>query len=417
MNRKPIILLLALLLAAPLCGSAKKPKAKEINKALTEFATAFVAKDMAAVKGCLSEDFSISTASLQGAENFLDPVMKAGGVVTGIDLVSVVSHDDNGMLLDVIFRGSANPNGNTSRMKLDSGYKIVFADYLDRLFGGYSRYNKSKLVATIPFELEGRSIVIPLKFNNSDRVCRFLFDTGANNMAIRASLADSLGIKASSAQNALIVGGSMQLQMSSGNTVHLTDDFALTDQTMSFFPKVRHGLDGLIGLNICKKYITKVDFDRQEISLYTFGDYEYEGDGQTVAVKVPSILLLPVELDLVGKGAVKGDFVFDTGANFYLIAFSQFVGEHKLLEQGWQPQFRGVTTSMGLETPNFTGTIEKMSIAPDISYNNVMVTLQEPVAAQAQGGSHPAGSVGVQLLGDFNFTIDMLRKEVHLVWR
>ncbi|MDR3297399.1 MAG: aspartyl protease family protein, partial [Prevotellaceae bacterium] len=47
----------------------------------------------------------------------------------------------------------------------------------------------------IPFERDSSSIVVHLQLNNSQRSLRFLFDTGADGMALRKSLADSLGIE------------------------------------------------------------------------------------------------------------------------------------------------------------------------------------------------------------------------------
>lgn len=72
--------------------------------------------------------------------------------------------------------------------------KILFVDYFDRLFGD-SRYRKPALVAEVPFRVEQGSIILDARLNDSPRRMSFLLDTGADGMAIRRTLADSIGLK------------------------------------------------------------------------------------------------------------------------------------------------------------------------------------------------------------------------------
>lgn len=75
--------------------------------------------------------------------------------------------------------------------------KNPFCRLFDRLFGD-SRYRKSSLAAVLPFRIEGGSIILSARLNDSPRVMSFLLDTGADGMAIRRSLADSIGLKSQS---------------------------------------------------------------------------------------------------------------------------------------------------------------------------------------------------------------------------
>lgn len=417
MKRKAIIIIMSVVMGFPVLGHGQT-KQKEIKATLAKFVRAFQEKNMDKVHECLAEDFSIGVVSWPAAKGYFEPVMSHGEAVKDIEFVSVRSKDKDGVLINVIFKGNNNAESKTSIIGLDNNYKIRFSDYLDRLFG-YSRYNESKLVAEIPFRQEdGGSIVIPLRINGSEDVYNFLFDSGADGMAIRRTLADTLGLQVSRTNTASIVGGQMQIQVSGGNKVQLTENFSLTNQSIALFDKVRHGLDGLIGLNLATGYITKVDFDRKVISLYTFGDFKYEDEGVTLPVSVPrSVMLFPVSIDIVGKGAVKGDFVFDTGANYSLIAFSRFVRQNKLLLSGFKPEAEGATASMGHVTPTFMGKARKVSVAPEISYSDFPVTLMTTAPGSADDVNAPAGSIGIELIGKFNFTIDLLRKQVHLVTR
>lgn len=129
---------------------------------------------------------------------------------------------------------------------------------------------QSKPVATIPFEMVNGSIVLKVKINQSSKTLRLLFDTGADGMAVDQSLADSLGLKITRSNNASVVGGNMKIEVSDGNDVQLESGFVLKNQGIAIFPQMRDHLDGLIGNTMTRRYITKVDFNKYELSLYDF---------------------------------------------------------------------------------------------------------------------------------------------------
>ncbi len=73
-------------------------------------------------------------------------------------------------------------------------------------------------------------------------------------MAIRRSLADSIGLKVSHSQEASVVGGRKTVQISADNVLRLSDSLSLKKQNIAIFERVRNGTDGIIGLNLIRKY-------------------------------------------------------------------------------------------------------------------------------------------------------------------
>jgi predicted aspartyl protease len=272
----------------------------------------------------------------------------------------------------------------------------------------------------IPFDFQEGYIVVPLKLNGSAAVLRFLFDTGADGMAIRSSLADSVGLAVTHRQSANVVGGSVQIAVSAANTVHLTDSFSLKSQSIALFPTIKHDLDGVIGLNLAAGHVVSVDFDKQQIRLSPFGAHRHDGKATVIPIADGyKLVMLQGTLNIVGKKEVTGSFIFDTGANYHLIAFSKFVRKNRLLLTGFQPEGQASTVSMGHATPVFYGKAHSFRLAPDLVFADMPVTLQASTGAGSAGSADttrhtPDGSIGIKLIQNFNFAVDLLRKELLL---
>lgn len=402
----------------PLIASGKA-NMDSIRVSLKQLEDGLQSKEVSMVQRSLAPDFSISTYMWPSAGSLLKTVLD------GVTFESLspdwkqVSTKENMTYVQVQFI-LANEKKEDSVIAFNSSGKILFIDYFDRLFGD-SRYRKSSLVATLPFRLDNGSIILSARLNDSPRILSFLLDTGADGMAIRKSVADSIGLKVGSSQKANIVGGQAMVQISSDNILHFSDSLSLPRQNVAIFEKVRNNVDGIIGLNLIKRYITKVDFDTQTLSLYSFGTYDFRakgsGKGYTIPVSTPgNLIILPSELNLTGDKSIVGNFIMDTGANYHLIAFSSFVRSNRLLLSGFQPEGSASTISLGHVTPVFYGRARSLKVG-SLTKKNIPVTLQASTGNSTPANDGIDGSIGIQFFSDFNFTVDLLRKVVYLAPR
>ena len=140
----------------------------------------------------------------------------------------------------------------------------------------------SKLQAQIPFEFVNGSIILNIRINDNARPLKLLFDTGANGIAVDQQLADSLNLRSDFDKMTDVVGGSRRISISSNNTIHLADNLSLKSQNIAIFDNgsSRAEYDGIIGLNLAYYYIINVNFNKQIISFYNFGDYAFESEGE-----------------------------------------------------------------------------------------------------------------------------------------
>ena len=409
----PLILLFTIF---PVCLYSQSFE-KMVGLSLDTLSIALKKKDIELAKKSFAPGFSISTSSAASAYDLLDIILKN----RNFESIEFVSENkriekDSTILADakIVMQDK---QVYQSIIAFDRNARIIFIDYFDRLFG-HSRYKKSQLVATLPFLQDEGSVILQIRLNDKSRRLSFLLDTGADGMAIRKNLADSLNLDISHAQTANVVGGQKQVEISSGNTVFLTDSVSLTNQNIAIFENVRDNIDGIIGLNLVKQYITQIDFDKKLIYLYSFGDFGYADGGSVVEVGTQyGLISIPGILNLTGKKEIAGTFVIDTGASYHLIAFSHFVRKNRLLLSGFKPESSGSTISLGHATPVYNGKASEFVIGNGIMQADMPVTLQASTGKGQDDRKIPDGSVGIQFLNRYNLTIDLLKKEIYLIPR
>lgn len=389
-------------------GTLAQSKADVLIKQLNLM---FKHKNADTLESSLSVDFSIAAYTMPYAQKLLKIIVERYPC-DSVQLQSE-SKQDKLIRLNVIPYNKGKADKAQVYM-VDEQYKLCYATAFDALYG-MNRYQVSKLRAKIPFELDNGSIILSVKLNNQAKPLKMLFDTGADGMAITKAKADSLGIKGNRSQNASVVGGNLQITVSEGNTVVL-DTFVLKNQSIALFPEVKGNYDGIMGNAMAKRYITHVDFDKKELSLYDFGDYQYPDKGISVPITAPNGLFIIAGVLGVGNGPLaEGNFVFDTGASYNLICFRPFVKQHKLLINGFKSEYFGSTTSMGITTPTYSGR------AASFAFKNMPKLLNYPVTLMAGSGQsenwNPGfdGSIGIRIISRYNFTINMQAKEIHFV--
>jgi len=298
-------------------------------------------------------------------------------------------------------------------MKFKHNYKFSLALLIFMQLSAFVL--KAKEVARIPFESRNGTIILTVKLNDFPRPLKLLFDTGADGMAVGQGLADSAGLKVTRTQKASVVGGSVDISVSSGNTVHM-GDFDFKNQSIAIFKDMhKEGTDGIIGNTLARHYIVKVDYDRKELLLYNFGEYEEKG-GTAIPFTIPSgLFIIPGTLSITADKPHTGNFVFDTGAAYNLICFRPFVKQHKLLVSGFKADSHGSTSSMGMNTPTFAGKASAFSFSTVKPIKNMSVTLMAGGGQSESWNPGFDGSIGVGLISKYNFTINMQKKEIYII--
>lgn len=407
-TRKSLLLFIGVLCC--FIEASGQKTALTIKETVKKFEEAVVAKDISLLQGIIADNFAVSTTTWPASGNLLKTIFNNKNFeYIRIDSDAFLPVDKDYKKVSAVIKEIGKEQAETG-IVLDKENRIVYVDYFDWLFGR-NRYQESRLQAKIPITVtETGSIILSVRINNHPEEFRFLFDSGADGMAISRELADSIGLTVSGNQQTSVVGGNMSVSISSGNTVHL-DTLKLTNQNIAIFDRIRQGIDGLIGLNILKMYVAEFNLDKNSLSLYNFGTYSYGKEGEVIDITVPvSVPVIPGSINLTGDKYVDGRFAFDTGANYYFIGFSSFVRSNKMLVSGFVPESQTSTVSFGKATPTFNGKCKDFKI-DQLNLKDMPVSLQ----AGENWDSKTDGSLGVRFISRYNFTINLLDKKIHLI--
>ncbi|MGE8428599.1 MAG: retropepsin-like aspartic protease [Sphingobacterium sp.] len=369
----------------------------------------FQQKDTTLIVAELAQNFSIAGHTDTGAKFRLNQIIKNYPV----SKIEVITEEKTakGTLLQLNFTAETDKKRNAEAL-LDKSGKLVRLSLFDQLYG-MQRKGKAQLRATIPFENKNGSIYFQVKINGYEKPLRLLFDTGADGMAVNQQLADAIGLKVTRENNASVVGGNTKIQVSDNNSI-LLDTLKLSGQGIAIFPEMGKEGDGIIGNTLIRQYITHIDYDKNLISLYDFGDFQYKDKGTTIPITMPAgVMILPGQLEIIKGKAYTGHFVFDTGASYDLICFRPFVRQNKLLVSGFKPEAQAATISMGVSSPTFSGNSYQFAISPLPAIQGLPITLMGGSAGNEQWQPGFDGSIGVRLLSRYNMTINLAESEIH----
>jgi len=378
-----------------------------IQKSIETFEKAFKDKDYSAIKNLIAPEFTVGSGDSSSNEFYFNTIFKAYPNLDSIQVgKSKVEKNQTKTAVNFFFTGKEKK---PSEIVFNSENKMVYVTFLDGLYR-VDRNAEVKKLASIPFQIIENGIAIKIKLNKADREFLMLFDTGADGMALNPDSAYKAGVVVTKSKSASVVGGSQQVQYSEDNTIYLGGQI-LKNQGLVIFPK--HGVyDGLFGANLLRNYITSVNFDTMTIDLYNFGNFNYWGKAKPLVFDYKSGLpVVKMNLTFEDKKTVEGSFTFDTGAGYDLIAYGPFNHKNNL-EASLKTEYTSVNYSLGKQTKIVGGAIPNISINGN-NFPNIPVALQEYDEANKKWASAD-GSLGIDLIKRFNFTIDLLHKTVYL---
>ncbi|WP_167610827.1 retropepsin-like aspartic protease [Maribellus sediminis] len=393
------------------CAQQEAPKVD--SQLILRFESALIQRDTSLINANLSADFSISTYSQPGAGQMLQSIVSRASAVSRIELADeeLETLEDGKTLARINYFFEKGDSVTGSALVFDKAGKIAYVDYFDSLYQ-MDRYQPSTLVQELPFEFIDGKIIVSLRLNESDRPLRFLFDTGSDGLAINNELADSLGLSVARRQSAMMVGGNLNIGISSGNTIHLGENAILKNRNIALMNYRNQETDGILGMTLGRDYIVMVDFDKHVLKLYSPGKFEYDESWMLVPVRSTGVALVPSTLVLTEKQTVSGNFIFDTGANFSLVCFENFVRKNRLLVGGWKYESVGNMAGIGHSTTVYHGKAKSFALGDNLIQKDEM-----PVTLQASNGKsnwdpEEAGSLGIEFIQNYNLVINLVDKVI-----
>lgn len=257
---------------------------------------------------------------------------------------------------------------------------------------------------TLPFRLINNHIYADVKVNGKGPYV-FIFDTGGVNV-VTPTLAKSMGLKIEGHVEARGAGsGTMEAGFTKVQTLEL-GAASLRDQRFSAFPLDAlsdvEGFDqsGMIGFETFRRFVTRIDYGRQTITLTDPRFF----DGKNAGAPVPLVFDGNVTEIEASYDGIRGKFQLDTGARSALTLTGPFVARNELRAKA-KKGIEGVTGwGVGGATRSYTERTGTLTIGNLTITEPVVQLASDSGGAMAEGGI--AGNIGAGILKRYVLTLD-----------
>jgi hypothetical protein len=261
-----------------------------------------------------------------------------------------------------------------------------------------------KTSTTVPFELVNNHIYVHVKINGKGPYM-FLCDTGGANI-VGPSLAKELGLKSEGALQGRGVGEkSEDVGLTKVQAVQL-GDATLSHQVFAIFDLDSYSniegvkLRGLVGYEIFKRFVVRVDYEHLQFTLTIPSAFAYHGQGTAVAF-VFNNHIPQVDGDIDG---IPGKLDIDTGSRSSLSILKPFAEKHDLVAR-LNANVEGVTGwGVGGPAKGLLARVKTLHLGAVAVQNSVA-----ELSLQTHGSfisPYVAGNVGAGVLKRFNITFD-----------
>ena len=274
-----------------------------------------------------------------------------------------------------------------------------------------SAYAQNDTVAVIPFFVKQQKIYFKCRVNQSDSLT-FVFDTGASPMVITDSIArNQLKMLMDSEVQNQGVNGISTVRASSNNTLMLG---GLTLDSIRFLsiPYTGHPFDGVLGLDVIKRYVIKVDYKKHKLYFFNKSTFKYTGTSKATPIKMIENVPALATTVVVNNKPYKGWFEMDTGSDSALDLTTPFVKKNRFRDQ---LKTIAISTSLGSDGSKSELHVVRM---PEIrlgEYRFYMIPAGLATTTKGLMASPDLqGVLGNNFLKRFNITYDFSRSKVYL---
>lgn len=274
-------------------------------------------------------------------------------------------------------------------------------------------------IAKIPFELEDDLMYVKVKINDNLNENIFVFDTGATSDLLDTKVAKDLGLEANFRQSATGAGGTRDYDIVLSQKLTLNNKITVenTHLVLSDLTRLRssgRNFVGIIGYSLLKDYITKIDYDNNEILLYDKIEHVNTTGYKAIPFKFGNSLPIPqfnVSITLRNGDSFTDRVFFDSGAALTLLINTPFSKTNKLNEK--------VKKSLISKTENLHG--ESISEKIAIKSMNIggfeLSEMTVNVAHDKSGVSSYKNSLGIlggEVISKFNVILDYSTSIIYL---
>jgi predicted aspartyl protease len=262
---------------------------------------------------------------------------------------------------------------------------------------------QSSLITKIPFELEGEHIFIKVNVNNSEKL-DFVFDTGASSLTINSRTVTQLN-----SSNEKQIKRKAKIKI---NNLVLNNN-VIIHSLLHLEKAVGRDIDGIIGYDLLKKYVIKINYDNLEIEIYRAKRFKYTGNGKTIKIKKGGSgkhCSINSQITLSNGQTIEGEFILDSGAGLALTLLNPFSEKHSIIKTFDKYYEIRTYGYYNVKYTSTTGRINQVNIS-DFEFDNVPIKLGVVNVGYFANNEEITGLIGNMILKRFNITFDYKGKK------
>ncbi len=275
----------------------------------------------------------------------------------------------------------------------------------------------SKFITRFHFtQLTGGVILLKAAIDDHPDSLNFILDTGSGGISLDSTTVNYLQIPTKLSDRTIRgIAGIRTVKFAYNHTLNMPGlkvdslNFHINDyELLSGVYGLK--IDGIIGFSFLHRYIVRINYDLQEMEVFTNGSYKYPKGGHMLR---PSIAGLPMQYaSLKESKDVSARFFLDTGAGLCLLLSEEFCTDSSVLSLK-RKRFKTVTEGLGGKKEMEMTVLKEFKIGP-YKFKKVPIYVFED-EFNVTAYPYLAGLIGNDLLRRFNVVINYSAREFHLM--
>lgn len=287
---------------------------------------------------------------------------------------------------------------------------------------GFFIPNGSKSVE-IPFEYINNFIILNLSINNTLPL-KFIFDTGAEHTILtKREISDVLRIRyerefkitGSDLNTELVAYLARKIRLDIGDKASAPseDILVLQEDYFRFDEFAGISVHGILSGNVFSKFIIKINYQRQIITLYDRKSYKMRENGfESLPVEIfRNKIYLKTRLEILHDSIASVKLLLDTGAGLPMLLFSN---TNALLHPPPEAISSKIAMGLGGFLEGYVGRIRKIDLGTKNQHNIVTYFQRQDTSKNLEYLNHRNGLIGNVLLSRFLVIIDYQDSKIWL---
>lgn len=274
----------------------------------------------------------------------------------------------------------------------------------------------AQYIATIPFtQLTGGIIIIHATFDDYLDSLNFVLDTGSGGISLDSLTCDYYKLTTVPSDRIVRgIAGMKYVSFANDHTLHLPGvtvkdlDFHINNYEILASAYGMH-IDGIIGYSFFRRYLVYIDYDTQELKVYTPGSYKYPRGGYLLK---PQFSTLPMQMAYVRDAReVYAKFFLDTGAGLCLLMNSDFAKDSAVFKKK-RKKYLTQAEGLGGKTDMMLSVVKELKIGPYHFRNIPAYVFNDDYDVT----NYPilGGLIGNDILRRFNVVLNYPQQEIYI---